>query len=255
MLLAFKNQWSAQIKKPFEFLTGLFALILNNSFYLYGIYLLAILSVDDNPIAAKEYLASTGVVLISWGLLNVFGGGLLELGCFIETGGLENYLAKPQSPLLLVAISKSNLMSIGEVFQGMMTMLICYSLYGPFFGMRMLIGSGILIFAFAGILIFVGSLSFFSTRGSQVSYVILQVLMSLSLFPVGRALKGKEKWILYTTPLFLTATLSRLMVMEGELSISLAFFGTTVLFVFAGTCFFNFGLKRYQSKNYIFINE
>lgn len=86
LILAFKNQWSAQMKKPGEFLTGLLVLILNNSFYLYGIYLLAILSADDNPLAAKEYLVSTGMVLTSWGLLNVMGGGLYQLGSLIETG-------------------------------------------------------------------------------------------------------------------------------------------------------------------------
>ncbi|PJD95293.1 MAG: hypothetical protein CK425_09270 [Parachlamydia sp.] len=255
LLLAFKHQWSAQMKKPLEFIIGLIALILNNSFYLYGIYLLAILSSDDNPLAAKEYLISTGMVLTSWGLLNVLGGGLHQLGNFIETGELEAYLAKPRSPLFLVAISKSNLMSFGEVIQGIVTIVICSILYGPFLGSRMLASSVILIFAFANVIIMIGTLSFFSSRGSQISYVILQVLLNLSLFPVSRALRGREKWILYFTPLLITATLPRLMVIQDELSISLAFIGATMTFLLMGIGFFNFGLKYYKSKSYIFLNE
>jgi|694.fasta_scaffold05921_6 ABC-2 type transport system permease protein len=255
LILAFKNQWSAQMKKPFEFLTGLLALILNNSFYLYGIYLLAILSADDNPLAAKEYLVSTGMVLTSWGLLNVLGGGLYQLGSLIETGELEAYLAKPRSTLLLVAISKSNLMSFGEILQGVITIIISSILYGPFLGIKMLAISAIMVFAFASVIIIIGTISFFSSRGSQISYVILQVLLSLSLFPVSRALKGREKWILYFTPLLITATLPRLIVLQGGLSTFLAFIGATMLFLFVGMSFFKFGLKSYKSKNYIFLNE
>jgi ABC-2 type transport system permease protein len=255
LILAFKNQWSAQIKKPFEFLTGLLALILNNSFYLYGIYLLAILSADDNPLAAREYLVSTGMVLTSWGLLNVFGGGLYQLGSLIETGELEAYLAKPRSTLFLVAISKSNLMSFGEILQGVITIIISSILYGPFLGIRMLAISAIMVFAFASVIIIIGTISFFCSRGSQISYVILQVLLSLSLFPVSRALKGRENWILYFTPLLITATLPRLIVLQGGLSTFLAFFVATMLFLFIGICFFKFGLKSYKSKNYIYIND
>lgn len=243
------------MKKPLEFLTGLLMLIFNNSFYLYGIYLLAILSTDDNPLAAKEYLVSTGMVLTSWGLLNVFGGGLYQLGSLIENGELEAYLAKPQPTLLLVAISKSNLMSFGEILQGVTTILISSILYQPILGIKMLAVSAIMVLAFAGVIIIIGSVSFFSSRGSQIAYVILQVLLSLSLFPVSRALKGREKWIIYLTPLLITATLPRLIVLGGEIHIFLVFIVLTMLFLFLGITFFKFGLKSYKSKNYIFINE
>lgn len=254
-LLSFKHHWSAQMKKPLEFFMGLFSLILNNSFFLYGIYLLAILSIDDNPLAAKEYLVSTGMVLVSWGALNVWAGGLYQLGTLIETGELEAYLAKPRSPLFLAAISKSNLMSLGEVFQGVLTMIICSILYDPFLACKMMASSVILIFAFASTIIMIGTISFFSTRGSQLSYVILNVLLSMSLFPLGRALTGREKWILYLTPLLITATLPRSTVLEGGALTFLAFIAATAAFFFVAICFFNWGLRRYKSQNYIFLNE
>jgi ABC-type uncharacterized transport system permease subunit len=252
---AFKNQWSAQMKKPLEFFIGLLALILNNSFYLYGIYLLAILSNTDNPLAAKEYLISTGIVLTGWGLLNMFSGGLYELGNYIETGELETYLAKPKTPLLLVAISKSNLSSLGEVFQGLATIILSSILYDSSVFFKMLFCSIVLVFAFAALVIMIGSISFFSSRGSQISYVILQVVLSLSLFPVGRALKGREKWILYFSPLLITATLPRLIILEGGVVIPLLMIGATIIFFTSAAVFFNFGLKFYKSKNYIFINN
>ncbi|MGA8165407.1 MAG: ABC-2 family transporter protein [Waddliaceae bacterium] len=253
--ITFQNQWSAHLKKPLEFFSSLLAVILNNSFYLYGIYFLAILSVSDDPLATREYLVSTGMVLISWGLLNVFAGGLYDLSTLIENGELEAYLAKPWSPLVLVAISKSNLVSLGEIIQGAATMIFIAWLYGPFMGLRALASSILLTFAFAGIIILIGSFSFYSSRGSQLSHVLLQVILSLSLFPVGRALQGREKWILYLTPLLMTATFPRIAALQGKLYLFIVFFlGTVVLYVFA-LYFFKFGLKRYQSKNYIFLNE
>lgn len=200
-------------------------------------------------------LASTGMVLISWGLLNVLGGGLFQLGNLIETGELESYLAKPRSSLLLVAISKSNLMSFGEILQGIITIIMSSILYGPFIGFMMASVSAIMVFAFASIIIIMGTFSFFSSRGSQISYVIMQVLLSLSLFPVSRALKGREKWILYFSPLVITATLPRLLVLNGEVSMFLAFIGFTMLSMGIGISFYKFGLKFYKAQNYFYINE
>mgnify|MGYP002143423943 CR=1 FL=1 len=255
LILAFKNQLSAQMRKPLEFLVGLLMLILNNSFYLYGIYLLAILSVDDNPLAAKEYLISTGMVLTSWGLLNVFGGGLYELGRMIETGELEAYLSKPRSPLFLAALSKSNFLSLAEVVQGVITIIVCSIFYGPLTGITMLASSCVLVFAFASVIIVVGALSFFSSRGSQLSYVVMQVVLSLSLFPVGRALKGREKWILCFSPLLITATLPRASVIQGGFEHLLVFIAATTGCFLMSVAFFNFGLKFYKSKNMVSLNE
>lgn len=255
IFLAFKNQWSAHMKKPLEFFSSLLAIILNNSFYLYGIYLLAILSIGDSDAATREYLVSTGMVLTSWGLLNVLGGGLYQLGALIETGELEAYLAKPRSSLFLVAISKTNLVSIGEVLQGIVTIGLVVVLYGYALGTRTLINSIILTFGFAGVIIIVGAISFFSLRGSQLSYVILQVILSLSLFPVSRALRGREKLILYLTPLLMTATLPRLASLEGGILLFVSFIMATIGIFLIGVFFFNFGLKRYKAKNYILLNE
>jgi ABC-type uncharacterized transport system permease subunit len=254
LLLAFKNQWSAQMRKPLEFFSSLLTIILNNSFYLYGVYLLALLSMGDDPLATKEYLISTGMALISWGLLNVFGGGLYNLASLIETGEMESYLAKPRSPLFLIAISKSNLVSFGDVIQGIATIILIMALYGLPLGLQTLASSFILIFAFAAVVVLLGSSSFFSSRGSQLFYVVLNVVLTLSLFPVGRALQGREKWILYFTPLLMTATLPRLAA-YGKASLFVASIAATFGLCLLSLLFFTFGLKFYQSKNYIFLNE
>ncbi len=253
--LALKNQWSAQMRRPIEFVSSLIALILNNSFYLYGIYLLAILSHEGDSFAKKEYLMSTGMVLTSWGLLNVLAGGLFELCTLIETGGLETFLAKPRPPLLLVAISKSNVVSIGEIIQGISTLILVAVIYGFAPSLRALASSVILAFAFAGIVILIGSLSFISSRGGQLSYVLLNVILTLSLFPISRALQGREKWILYLSPLLLTATLPRLAALGGDIMTFVIFiFATSGLFA-ASIMVFKVGLESYKATNYIVLNE
>lgn len=253
--LAFKNQWSANMKKPFEFFPALVAMILNNSFYLYGIYLLAILNTKGDPYVTKEYLLSTGMVLIAWGMVNVFGGGLCQLGALIETGELETFLAKPRSPLFLAAISKSNFVLFGDLIQGIFTIVFVTYLYGFSIGMKTLLSSSILIFAFTGVVILVGSFSFFSSRGSSLSYVCLNVMLTLSIFPIAKALKGREKWILYLTPLLMTATLPRLTALVGSTSLFLASLIATLSLFLISVLFFNFGLKKYKAKNYIILNE
>lgn len=253
--LAFKSQWSAQLRKPIEFFSSLAAIVLNNSLYLYGIYLLAILSVRGDPAATKEYLISTGMVLTSWGLLNVFSGGLFQLGFLIETGELEVFLARPRHPLFLVAISKSNLVSVGEVLQGFATIVLVMFLHGWSLGMRTLLNSMVLAFAFAGVIILIGSFSFFSARGSQLSSVALNIILTLSLFPLDRVLKGREKWILYLTPLLMTATLPRMATLTGNTTLFLLSLVATFSLFLVALKLFNFGLKKYKTKNYILLNE
>jgi len=239
------------MKKPVEFFSSLLAILLNNSFYLYGIYLLAILSIGEDPEATKVYLISTGMILTSWGLLNVFGGGLYDLGKFIETGELESFLAKPRSSLFLVSISKSNLVSLSEIFQGILTLTLVVILYGFTLGIRAFISSLILTLAFAAIVISMGSLSFFSSRGSQLSYVLLNIILTLSLLPVARALRGREKWILYFTPLLMTATLPRLATLTSSQTLFWAScFATFVMFIFS-ILFFKYGIKRYKSHYFL----
>ncbi|MGK5595641.1 MAG: hypothetical protein ACSNEK_09845 [Parachlamydiaceae bacterium] len=52
----------------------------------------------------------------------------------------------------------------------------------------MAVSAVILTFAFAGLVILIGSLSFFSSRGSQLSSVILNIILTLLLFPIDRVL-------------------------------------------------------------------
>lgn len=248
--MTFKNQCVAQLRKPLEFFSSVLAIILNNSFYLYGIYLLSVLSVGDN-IFREEYLVSTAMVLTSWGLLNVFAGGLYDLGALIENGELEIHLAKPRTALFLVAISKSNLVSFGELIQGILTIIFIAYLDGFSRAASTLACSMIMTFAFAAVIIFIGSFSFFSSRGSQLSSVLLQLILSLSLFPIDRALKGREQWIFYASPLLITATLPRYTVFHGGPYHFLIFSATTFGLFICALLFFNFGLKRYESKNYV----
>lgn len=255
ILLSTKNHFLAHMRKPLEFFSSAFGLIFNNCFLLYGIYLLAYLGGQEDLLERSRYLATTATVLISWGLLNVFAGGLVELGSLIESGEFESCLATPQPPLLIAAISKNNMIAIGEVFQGLITVGYLAWTGGYILVINVLVSSLCLCLSLGAVLILGGMLSFFSSKGSQVSHVVVQALILFSLFPVSKVLRGRERLILYLTPAALTVALPSHIIYTGNTGLLIGLFlGSFAAFILAVKVFQK-GLQFYKTKNYLFLKE
>jgi ABC-type uncharacterized transport system permease subunit len=250
-----KNHFLSHMGKPLEFFSSVFGLIINNCFLLYGIYILANIGGQEDLLERSRYLSVTAVVLISWGLLNVFSGGLVELGGLIESGEFESCLASPRSPLLIAAISKNNVVAIGEIFQGFFT--ICYLAWIGEYALiiNILTSSICLCLSLGSVLIFGGTLSFFSSKGSQLSHVIIQTLILFSLFPISKALRGKERLFLYLTPAVLTVTLPGYVLSTGNVWILLLLFVSSLFSFLLSVIVFQRCLKFYTAKNYLFLKE
>lgn len=248
---AFKHNWSAQASNKVNLWAAMITMVINNIFFLYGMWLMLFDGKDQNKPLFPYYLTMTVLAYIAWGGLNFFLGGLREMGEMIDQGQLEPMMGTPRSPLLLVAISKSSATALGDLLQGLVTLLALYWLCDFEWVLRAALGSVVVVVGFAAIFIAAGTLAFFMNRGAQLSYFIIESTLSFTMYPVTKILEGPSRLLLYVIPAALTATLPMTWIEESGWSAFAVMMTCTTLAFLSSIAFFNFGLKRYRAASYI----
>lgn len=248
---AIKHNWSAQASNPVNLWSGLMAMIINNVLFLYGMWLMLFDGKAQNQLIFPFYLTLTVLAYIGWGTLNFFLGGLKELGDIIDDGKLEPMLGTPRHPLFLVAISKSNVMALGDFLQGVFTLVFLYWYTDYTWALRATFSSLLVIIAFASIFIAAGTLAFFMNRGGSLSVFIIESTLSFTMYPVTKILEGNSRIILYLIPAALTATLPMAWIENANWADFFILISVTFLCLILSIVFFNYGVKNYKASNYI----
>lgn len=251
LLRAFKHNWSAQSSNKVNLWAAMITMVVNNIFFLYGMWLMLFDGKSQNKPLFPYYLTMTVLAYIAWGGLNFFLGGLREMGEMIDHGRLEPMMGTPRSPLLLVAISQSSATALGDLLQGLVTLVALYWLCDLQWALRAALGSIVVVFAFASIFIAAGTLAFFVSRGAQLSFFLIESTLSFTMYPVTKILEGNSRWLLYTIPATLTATLPMTWIEEAGWN-QFAVMMICTLGAFVGSiAFFNFGLKKYRAASFV----
>jgi ABC-2 type transport system permease protein len=237
--------------RPGELLLSTFGSLINNCLYVYGIYFIALVSSSGGLSNSNILFFTTGLVTAAWGIINIIFGGLIDLGLYVETGELDSFLATPKHPLILIAISKSEVGYLADLIQGLIIIGFFGWKLGLFFAVKMLLGVVLVSLALLGVMIIGGSLSFFSNRGNSLSAMFIQMILSMSLFPMSTILKSGKKWILYLTPLLFSSLLPLKFITESNSSWFLYGLLGSISFLVASISFFNWGVKSYKSSNFV----
>lgn len=251
LLIAVRDNMSSHLARPGDLLLSTLGSLMNNCLYVYGIYLIASISLSGEFHNINIFFIATGLITTAWGLVNLLFGGLAELGGFIESGELESFLATPKHPLLLTAMAKSNISCLAELLQGLIVITYLGLSLGAIFALKMLMGVCIAAIALLGVVIIGGSLSFFSQRGNSISALFIQTTLSMSLFPMGSVLKSHEKWILYLSPLVFSSFLPIQFITKGDISWFILGFIGSILFFMSSLYFFKIGVTNYRAANFI----
>lgn len=243
--------WDAHRSNPWNFFSACLGMVLNNLLFLYGIYLMLFAGKNENSHLLPYLMALWGIVATSWGILNFMVGGLRNLSQAIEDGAIEPAMGSPRNPLVLLAISESHPMALGDVIQGLGTILLLPWVSSIRFMMDTLFSVGIVMVAFAGVFVMAGALCFYIPRGSHVANFIIESTLSLSSYPTGKTFSGYARWILLLSPAFLTSIFPMMAIEEARYDYLLWAAIGACLYLALMIFFFHLGIKRYQSGNYI----
>lgn len=253
--LALKYHWDAQRSNPVNLFAAVFGMILNNVIVLWGLWAMLFDGKSDSQAMTVYFLALNGMLVIAWGSVCFFLGGLHSLGTYIDEGSLEPMLSTPRSPLLLAGISDSLTPALGDVLQGLLNIIALFFIASPdqalrCFGLTFVCGLAVI-----GLFIFTGSLPFFLKRGSGLSQLLREVCLSLSFYPTGKIFGGSGRVLLFITPAAVIGLLPMKAVEDGAWD-SIAISAVAALaWLWISIKVFSFGLKRYQTASYVAARE
>lgn len=225
--------------------------MINNVLLLVGLWGMLFAGKPENAPQALYFITLNVVVMTSWGSLCFFVGGLRSLGDIISDGALEPMLATPRHPLVLAAGHQSHVASLGDVLMGLAGLVYIGFWAGPEFALRCLFAILISMLAFTSVFIAAGSVAFFVSRGAALSTLLLEMTLSLSVYPTGRMFNDWGRIVLLLTPSGVTAIAPMDWVMDATWArLAQAATGVLVLAVFA-VWIFNRGVKNYRAVSLI----
>lgn len=248
---AIRYNWSAQSSNKANLWSAIITMIVNNLLFLYGMWLMLFDGKEQNKTLWPYYLTMTILAYVGWGAVNFFAGGLKIMGEIIDNGRLEPMLGTPREPLFLIAISDSSATALGDLLQGLVTLVFLGCVSDTNWVVRAAVCSIIVIVNFATIFIAAGSLTFFMNRGAALSTFIIESTLSFTMYPMTKILGIQSRWILYFIPAALTATLPMNWI-ETASTLSFVFLILVSIFCFfLSVQLFKFGVRSYRTSSYL----
>ncbi len=196
----------------------------------------------------NDVILANSLFLFSYSVIDAFAGGITELADMITMGGLDYFLGLPKPVLWHVAVSKSDMTSLGTIVLSL----------GFFVGFTTVTFSKIVLFLCASCLSVILIFNFFVITQSIAFWVggfdqaasmarhILRVAITypFSVFPC------PFNYIFMTIiPSFFVVTLPMQLVNDFSITTLITLIGVCILSSIGTFLIFSRGLRRYESGN------
>lgn len=240
----FQTHWSSRA----HFWSGVLGMLVNNALTLLGIWAMLFAGKPDLDPARDVFLITNFLLMIGWGVVHVFLGGVTNLDQQINEGGLDLALVTPRAPFLLLSYSKSHLPAWGDVILGLIGIVIYSFYYGPFFFAHSILATAVSTLSLYAFFLFIGCLAFWFRRTESANSVLLNICLAFNTYPVIDTASGL-RWILFLSPILLAGVIPARAITNPSLELlGLEIVGGIILFILV-RAFFYLGLKRYQSNS------
>jgi len=241
---------STAMEYKVNFITQVFAMILNNSVWLVFWWIFFNKFQMLNGWTMEDVILLYSIVTISYGLGGFFFGNRLNISHLIVNGKLDFYLTLPKNILYHILISKSNFYDVGDVIFGVVLAIISLSLSQVPLFLVFSISSGIIFVAFA---ILVNSLAFYMGSAESTSKHLFFGTLALSSYPMS-IFKGAAKIIILTLiPAGFISGIPISLLKEFNLGWFLVTLGFASLILFLSIKVFHRGLRKYESGNLLYV--
>lgn len=252
MLRSLKYNLSAHFSNLPNLLAGSLGMLLNNTIFLIGMWGMLFVGKPENQPLLFYYIAMNGLIMTSWGGINFFFGGWIDLGELIVSGQFESKLSTPRHPLVLVATHVLHPAALGDLIMGLVGIAILFIWGPPGMGVRTLLSCGFGTIALFSLYIFSGSLAFFVSRGNMLALLIREMVISLSSYPMGKIFpSGLGRITLLLTPVAAVSLLPLDWIeIAGWREFGYAILAN-LLTLLAAWIVYTIGVKRFQAINFI----
>ena len=202
---------------------------------------------------AADIIGLQGFLCISFGIFFSFGGGVRKLPDYVSTGSFDRFMLSPKNLLLRIATSWFNTSSLGDLFFG----IICLIIYGflihislyQILLMFVLIIISTLIFISITTIIF--STSFLFVDPGTITFSFFDLFFTPALFD-GGAFQGPMRFVFtFIIPSLLVGTIPVEIVKSTSLKTLAMIAILAIIWFILSIKIFNKIIRKYESSNFI----
>lgn len=250
MLYYFKFNISSVMEYRVSFLVQSFGMILNNAAFIFFWWILFNNVSSIGGYSFKDEMMLWAITSSSFGLCFISFGNVTQITRMILNGELDTYLLQPKDPLTNIVCSRTVVSAWGDFLYGIIL----------FFFIKGFDMSGFLLFLlfcitgallYASVLVSFHALSFFSGNTEGLANLVIEFLISFTIYPEG-IFRGGVKFILYTViPAVFIVYIPASVIKQFSITMMLEVLGVAVIWVVIAYFIFYQGLKKYESGNLI----
>lgn len=199
---------------------------------------------------SKDVILVYALLVFSLSVLDVFAGGIMDFAKIINSGSFDYYLTFPKPILWHVAVSKSDVISIGTIVLS----LVFFIISGPFDLFRLLLflfASCFTIILMFNFYVVTQSIAFFIGGFDQGASMVRHLLAIVGPYPFS-IFPSPFKYILMTIiPSFFVVTLPASLVYDFSFQKLFVLICACVVSSIIAHKVFKAGLRRYESGNMV----
>jgi ABC-type uncharacterized transport system permease subunit len=239
----FNSHWSSQS----NFWIGITGMLVNNSLTLLGIWAMLFAGKASLIEARDTFFIMNSVLMLAWGVIHVFLGGVANLDTQINQGSLDLAMVTPRSPFLTLSLTSSDLPAWGDVILGGLGLVIFSFHSGFLFFLHSLVMVFFACVSLYSFFLFSGSLAFWFRRTENAHAVLINMCLAFNTYPIFGGSESGSRWAIFLTPILLAGVIPASFLVQPTLELlALEVIGSLVV-LFAAKKFFYLGMKRYQS--------
>lgn len=250
MLYYFRFNISSVMEYRASFLIQCFGMMLNNSAFIFFWWILFNSVSTIGGYTFQDEMMLWAVMSGSFGICFVAFGNVNNITRMILNGELDTYLLQPKDPLVNIVCSKTTASAWGDTLYGIIMFFLIRGFDIKGFLMFLLFCiTGALIFAC--VLISFHALSFYSGNTEGLAQLVIEFLISFSIYPEG-IFNGGVKFILYTViPSAFIVYIPAEVIKQFSVLKLIGVLGIALVWITIAYGMFYRGLKKYESGNLI----
>ncbi|WIV11780.1 ABC-2 family transporter protein [Proteiniborus sp. MB09-C3] len=246
----FKFNLSASMEYRASFLTQTFGMIINNASFIFFWWILFENVESIGGYGFEQVMTLWAISSSSFGIAFILFGNIRNISRMIINGELDTYLLQPKDVLLNIISSSTVVSAWGDLFYGIILFIGVNGFH---------IGSFLLFLLFcitaslilSSVVVFANSLTFYMGNSQGISSLILEFMISFSIYPEGMY-KGLVKLIIYTAipAAFISLVPVKILTVFSWKWIAILLLAVVVWTTFSYWFFYR-GLRKYESGNLI----
>jgi ABC-type uncharacterized transport system permease subunit len=236
------SQWSTQS----NFWSGIIGMLVNNYLTLLGVWAMLFAGKESLERSSQLFFIMNFVLMLAWGIVHVFFGGIANLDQQITSGALDSVLVVPRSPFFLLALTKSDLPAWGDIILGFLGLLAYSFKFGLLFFAQSIFVSIFATLALFAIYLLIGSLTFWFRRTELIQSVVINICLAFNTYPITHSGTGL-RWFFYWVPILFIGVVPADFIVSPKLTTIFCEIVGSLGLLYLAKKIFKLGLKRYQS--------